>query len=622
MAAVTARTKLLALIGAIALTVAPAAAAAEIQLTPVKRLSFPNRAYIVDVGRDADLTRDRMRVYENGAPVGRFTIRPLAGSSVDSAVILAIDASNSMAGPAYTSALAAAHAFGANRTSAARVGVVAFNGDVHVVQRPTADAQEFSASLDRPRALAFGTKIYDAVIRSVELLSEARASTGAIVVLSDGADVGSVASLQDAITAASNQRVRVFTVGLRSTSYDPEPLRALALATGGSYYEAVSAVELTDIYATLGHRLASQYLLRYRSEALPTSEVTLRLAIAGVGSGIADYTAPRPADVAPFHRSPLKRFLLSPAATVVVSLVIAALIGGLLAILLARGRSNMVGRVEEFLHGVRAPGAELASKGRQVRSALHGSARAQAWLGKIEHDLEIADSQVTAGKLVAVTAAATLLVSVLLASMSPVLLLLGLLTPLLARGWVKRKVKAVRDDFSDQLPPNLQVLASALRAGHSFSGSLAVMVDNADEPSRRELRRAVNDDQLGIPADEALRRVAERMSNRELHQVALLSELQRTSGGNAAEVLDTVVETIRERSEVRRLLRTLTAQGRMARWILTALPVAVAGLLTLIQPDVMKPLYTTTAGQLALTVAALMVVAGSIVIQRIVDIEV
>ena len=202
------------------------------------------------------------------------------------------------------------------------------------------------------------------------------------------------------------------------------------------------------------------------------------------------------------------------------------------------------------------------------------------------------------------------------------LILLGLATPLLVRGWIKRRLRAIRDDFADQLPPNLQVLASALRAGHSFSGALAVMVENADDPSQRELRRAVNDDQLGITADEAVRRVAERMRSRDLHQVALLSELQRTAGGNAAEVLDTVVETIRERADVRRLLRTLTAQGRMARWILTALPVGVAAFLTLLQPDVMRPLYTTTAGHFALVVAGLMVMAGSFVIQRIVDIEV
>jgi len=559
---------------------------------------------------------------ENGTAVGRFTIRPLASSAIDSAVVLAIDASNSMAGSPFRSAIAAARAFAASRTSAERIGVVAFNGAVHVVQRPTAEAGQLTASLDHAPKLTSGTHIYDAVVQSLDQLSEARVSTGAIVVLSDGADVGSVASLEDAIIAAQNDRVRIFTIGLRTKSYDPEPLRRLARETGGSYSEAMSAVELTGIYAALGHRLASQYLLRYRSGALPKSAVTLRLAIDGVGSGAADYTAPEPSKPTPFHRSLLKRFLLSPGASVVLSLVIAALIGGILSLFLARGRSGVVGRVESFLDAVRNPDRPLKAKGRHVRAALGNSPRVQGWMAKLERDLEIAGIRMPARRLVALTATATLLSATMLALISPVLLLLGLLMPLLVRGWVQRKLRGTRDAFADQLPPNLQVLASALRAGHSFSGALAVMVENADNPSQPELRRAVNDDQLGIPSDEALRRVAERMASRDLQQVALLSELQRTSGGNAAEVLDTVVETIRERAEVRRLLRTLTAQGRMARWILTALPIFVAVLLTLIQPDVMRPLYTTTAGHVAIVIAGLMVAAGSLVIQRIVDIEV
>ena len=117
-------------------------------------------------------------------------------------------------------------------------------------------------------------------------------------------------------------------------------------------------------------------------------------------------------------------------------------------------------------------------------------------------------------------------------------------------------------------------------------------------------------------------RVAERMKSRDLEQVALLAELQRTAGGNAAEVLDTVVETLRERADLRRLVRTLTAQGRMARWILTALPI-IAGLgLSLLQPDAVTPLLQTGTGHVLLVVAAVMVVMGSFAIQKIVDIKV
>jgi tight adherence protein B len=116
--------------------------------------------------------------------------------------------------------------------------------------------------------------------------------------------------------------------------------------------------------------------------------------------------------------------------------------------------------------------------------------------------------------------------------------------------------------------------------------------------------------------------MADRMANRDLEQVALLAELQRTAGGNSAEVLDTVVETIRQRGELRRLVRALTAQGRMARWILTGLPIALTGFLWFMHPEIMGTFFRSGAGQAALLVAVLMVAAGSLVIQRIVDIEI
>jgi tight adherence protein B len=87
-------------------------------------------------------------------------------------------------------------------------------------------------------------------------------------------------------------------------------------------------------------------------------------------------------------------------------------------------------------------------------------------------------------------------------------------------------------------------------------------------------------------------------------------------------VLDTVVETLRERADLRRLVRTLTAQGRMARWILSALPVIAALGLAALQPEAVTPLYQTATGQAMLVVAAVMVVTGSFIIQKIVDIKV
>jgi tight adherence protein B len=243
-------------------------------------------------------------------------------------------------------------------------------------------------------------------------------------------------------------------------------------------------------------------------------------------------------------------------------------------------------------------------------------------MGKLDEQLDIGRIRLSRSAIIVLTGVATFLAIIILAAISPLFAILALGTPLITRSWIHWKVKKVREEFADQLPPNLQVLASALRAGYTLLGAMVATVENANEPSRSELGRAVSDERLGMPLEEAVRRVAKRMESRDLEQVALLAELVRTTGGNAAEVLDVIVGTVRERADIRRLVRTLTTQGRMARWILTALPIVAGLAFWAIQPDIVGPMWRSTGGQVALLIAAVMVALGSLSIQRIVEIEV
>jgi tight adherence protein B len=122
--------------------------------------------------------------------------------------------------------------------------------------------------------------------------------------------------------------------------------------------------------------------------------------------------------------------------------------------------------------------------------------------------------------------------------------------------------------------------------------------------------------------EDSLREVGKRMENIDLEQVALLAELQRDAGGSMAEVLETVIDSIRSRFDLQRLVKTLTAQGRMARWLLTLLPLFLASIITLLNPGYMRPLFESSGGRIALVLATVMVVAGSLAIRRIVDIKV
>jgi tight adherence protein B len=607
---------------AAAAAAASVAAAPGVQLTQVGRLPFPDRGYLVDLPAGITVDSGAVVVRENGRRVRDLAVTPVQSSGIHYGVVLAIDSSASMRGAPLAGALSAARAFLVHRQPDEEVGIVTFNGRVRILQAPTTDGGALARALAKTPTVGYGTRIYDALDRSLALLDAAKLSTGSIVLLSDGADLGSRASSTRVLPRAKARHVRVFTVGLRSGAYDPVTLTEAAAATGGSYTDAPTADSLRVVYAELSRRLAGEYLVRYRSDAKPHSQVDVTIQIRGVGDGTTHYTAPTPSGLQPFHRSLFSRFVLSAGATLVLGLVVALLAGLAIVAFLRPREKALVERIADFAGG----GRETVSGEHRlhpIQTRFSRQVRASGgWLAKLQEELDIARIELPATRLVLLTLGATVLATIALGLISPVFAILGLLVPLCPKSYISQQLRKVRNEFADQLAPNLQVLASALRVGHSFVGALEIVVDNAHEPSRSELQRVVADERLGVPVEDALRQVAVRMASRDLDQVALLAELQRTAGGNSAEVLDTVVETLRERADLRRLMRTLTAQGRMARWILTALPILVGVGMWLLQEDAMKPLLTSSGGQIALVTAAVMVVAGSVLIQRIVEIKV
>jgi tight adherence protein B len=606
----------------VAATASTADAGSLLTITQVGRVPFPERAFIIDLPGGVPSKNVRPQVRENGVLIPKTSLTPVGTSDISVDTVLAIDASQSMSGKPLEAAIAAARQFVRRRGSTGRIAIVTFNGSVHVQTPLSSQPSDFQRALSHAPSVAYGTKIYDAVNRSLALLEKSGSSTGSIVVLSDGADVGSRATLSAVTQRARRDHIRLFAVGLKTGAFDPTALRSLSTLTGGTFAKAVSAPQLGEIYDALGSRFASEYLLRYRSQATLGSDVGLSIELPGVGSGSAIYNAANESD--PFHRSLVTRFLLSGLSLVLLSFFAAALAGGLLFLILTRPRHGIVERIGAFVAMNMAGNGETAepeqTKRRNARRPR--TSGAAGWYMRLEDDVEIAELEAQPRSLVIGSVVATAVLAVILALVSVPLLLLAFLVPVFVRAWVSRKVKAVRDAFADQLPETLQLLASALRSGHSLIGALNVVVEQAPQPVKREFSQVLTDDQLGVPLEQSLRRIAVRMKSKDMAQVGLIGELQRTVGGNSAEVLDTVVETVRERAEVRRLAQTMTAQGRLARWILSVLPLVLAALLFAMAPKLMKPMLVSGGGQLALVAAGMFVVAGSFWIKKIVEIEV
>ena len=613
---------------AVALATTASAQSSEPTLTPVRGAVFPDRAYVVGLPENAYLGASDVGVRENGTLMQNVSVTPARLAEEGSfGVVLAIDASDSMHGQPIKGALAAAKAFAAQRGANQEVAVVAFNSTAQTVLPFTTDAEKIDAALAEAPPLIHGTHIYDATELALTLLAEAKIAAGSVVLLSDGADTGSTASAEDVVAQARTGHARIFTVGLHGRAFQPEPLQTLAEGTGGAFAEATSVDQLETIFQALGGQLASEYLVQYRSPADPEQTVHVAVTVAGY-EGVLESVYASPAGPAshsgPFHHSFTEQFWASTAGMVATATAAALLAALAAALLIKRPRRNLRARMSEFV-SLALPSSEESKKTKE--SAL---ARAEKplegapWWIRFNEELEIAGIETRAAHLLIGTAVATLFAMWIVATISGSLLLgtVGLFVPLLVRGSVKRKLERKRRLFADQLPDNLQVLASALRAGHSLVGALSVVVDDSPEPSKAEFKRLIADEQLGVPLEDAIEVVAVRMESKDLSQVGLVAALQHETGGNTAEVLDRVADTVRERFELRRLVRTLTAQGRMSRWILTSLPIFLLVAISVLNPDYIQPLYHNPTGRIVLVVAGLMVTAGSLVIRKIVDIKV
>jgi tight adherence protein B len=447
------------------------------------------------------------------------------------------------------------------------------------------------------------------------------------VVLSDGGDHGSLTTREQVTAAAAAANVRIFSIGLRSGDADFGALNLLAAATRGEFSSAASIRDLTRIYDRLGSRLASQYVIRYRSSADPHERVAVEVSVRGLdGSARAEYVSPdlRPLAHAPFRRSPGSQLWRSPTTALLAIALAALLLCSALWLLLRSRGVSIRARMSAYVDAPPEPeaGAEDDLRTR-MRVGAGRSLDKSEWGVRFKDRLDIARISVPPAQLVASVAAGTVVVLLALATIGgPFLGLLALAIPAGAWALIARRLRDQRLLFRDQLADNLQIVASAMRAGHSLSGALSVVAEDAPEPTQREFSRALADERLGVPLDRALQVVVDRMDSKDFEQVALVAALQRETGGNTAEVLDRVTDTVRDRVALQRMIKTLTAQGRMSRWVVSGLPVALLAAITVINPEYMQPMYDTPLGRALLVLAALMVISGSLVIKRIVDIKV
>src|SRR5688572_16326008 len=250
--------------------------------------------------------------------------------------------------------------------------------------------------------------------------------------------------------------------------------------------------------------------------------------------------------------------------------------------------------------------------------------RMQAAL-QLKRMLDQADLHITPTRLVLFSGMAGMLAA-LAASVISVSLIVMVVAGLVAAAlpfvhvWWKRKKRF--DHFLENLPDALDLMSRALSAGHAFSEALHMVSAEMPEPIATEFRKAYEEQNLGLSLKLALENLTQRIPLLDLRMCVTAVLIQRETGGNLAEILEKVAYTIRERFRIMGDLKTLTTSSRMSAWLLCGLPIGVALVITVMNPEYMSVLWKDSRGHYLIGAALFMQVTGMLIVRKILHIKI
>jgi tight adherence protein B len=176
--------------------------------------------------------------------------------------------------------------------------------------------------------------------------------------------------------------------------------------------------------------------------------------------------------------------------------------------------------------------------------------------------------------------------------------------------------------FQEQLPDAMDLIARALKAGHAFSGGLAMVADEFSDPIGTEFRKTIDEINFGVGTDLAMKNLAHRVDCPDLQFFVVSVIIQRETGGNLAEILEKIASLVRERFKLYGKIRSLAAEGKLSAVILLILPPAIAVYLLLVQPEYIGLLFKDPLGIAMVVGAFIMMLIGTYVMKRMIEIKV
>jgi tight adherence protein B len=604
----------------------PSLASAGVTVKSLDATAYPTLRATVVSSAGAGV---RPAVRENGEQVVGLTAQNLGCSK---AVVLGVDRSRSMAGSPLAEAAAGARSFVRAKCAGDEISVVAFGDGAYSLSRPS------TLTIDSDSALANlavdakqGTALYDAVVLASRQLQAEHFPARVLILLTDGRDARSNATLDAAVAAAKKAGVSIYAIGIEGRGFKPSALNRLVRETGGQYFGASSAAALSSVYASIASTLKHTWRLEYVTAAEPGERIELEAAVVGAGTASSDFTLPTDGlnDGGPARPSKLiPTNAYGPGGPLAIGVAVAVLFLVAAFLILAAYRGSWV-RTRIAAHVGETRGTSKEKRREQRLAALTAVFRAtegafghlNQWR-KVQRMLERADLPLKTVEFFWIMVGGSLGLGLVVAitGQQPLIILIAMCVgggvPFL---FVLMKMRRRLRAFEDQLPDVLITIAASLKAGHSFKQGLQAVVDEGQPPASSEFKRVLTETSLGRPMDEALEAMAERAGSKNFEFAITAVTIQRQVGGSLASLFDMVADTVRQRQQFARKIRSLTAMGRMSAYVLAGIPFFLAFAIGFLNPGYIAPLFHTHAGHILIFLTLGMMAVGTAILKKIVS---
>ena len=573
---------------------------------------------------------------------------PVGGSgaaSIERTTMLVMDTSGSMnENGRLAGAKSAAKAFVESVPADVQVGLVTFDDGARVVRSPSTDRAQLIEAIDALKADG-STAIFDAVVLAARQLGAG--GSRSIVLLTDGEEEGSKANLAAATSAVRQAEIRLDAVAFQTTA-GRATLDRLANAGNGEVLTSASSAELTAQFQAAAERISRQLMVSAKVPPdSPKGQVTLTVSGAVGGETVTDSavallsalasesptvnSSPPPTQLA---AEPLLRKELIWLAAGLFFLGILGILAFAFNAALPGGKNPVSKQLSVYTLNrgkTKEKKRESTAFGESsiAQSAVDFAGRIAAKRGleeRLQRRLDASAVPLKPAEWILIQAAALIflpLLAFVLSGRNLMITVIGI--TLAAVGpflFLVIKESRRRKKFVDSLSDVLQLMSGSLSAGYSLPQAVDSVVREGTDPVATEFNRALIETRLGVPIEDALETVADRMRSRDWAWVVMAIRIQREVGGNLAELLLTVAATLRERARIRRQIQTLSAEGRLSAWILGGLPIVFTLYLLTARPSYILMLTGEPLGWLMIAGGVVAMSVGALWMKKIVDVEV